>query len=118
MVFCCEEVDSQRFGGSRDVDQQGRAAVWAAAQAARFYGDVLGMPIRTGGGVVEVGVGLSVLLLDPCLVEPGAYHCAMTVPKADGLLDRALDSSTNSTRRRHHPGHRRGSRANSPQPLA
>ena len=48
-----------------------RAAVWAAAQAARFYGDVLGMPIRTGGGVVEVGVGLSVLLLDPCLVEPG-----------------------------------------------
>ena len=31
--------------------------VWAAAQAARFYGDVLGMPIRTGGGVVEVGVG-------------------------------------------------------------
>jgi catechol 2,3-dioxygenase-like lactoylglutathione lyase family enzyme len=36
-----------------------------AAQAARFYGDVLGLPIRTGGGVVEVAVGLSVMLLDP-----------------------------------------------------
>jgi catechol-2,3-dioxygenase len=52
-----------------------------AAQAARFYGDVLGLPIRSGGGVVEVGVGLSVLLLDPGPVEPGAYHCAITVPK-------------------------------------
>jgi catechol 2,3-dioxygenase-like lactoylglutathione lyase family enzyme len=36
-----------------------------AVRAARFYGDVLGLPIRTGGGVVEVEVGLSVLLLDP-----------------------------------------------------
>jgi len=40
-----------------------------AVEAARFYGDVLGLPIRTGGGIVEVGVGLSVLLLDPGPVE-------------------------------------------------
>jgi catechol-2,3-dioxygenase len=52
-----------------------------AVRAARFYGDVLGMPIRTGGGAVEVEVGLSVLLLDPGPVEPGAYHCAITVPE-------------------------------------
>jgi catechol 2,3-dioxygenase-like lactoylglutathione lyase family enzyme len=44
-----------------------------AVRAARFYGDVLGLPIRTGGGVVEVEVGLSVLLLDPGPVERGAY---------------------------------------------
>jgi catechol 2,3-dioxygenase-like lactoylglutathione lyase family enzyme len=50
-------------------------------EAARFYGDVLGLPIRTGGGIVEVGVGLSVLLLDPGPVELGAYHCAITVPE-------------------------------------
>jgi catechol 2,3-dioxygenase-like lactoylglutathione lyase family enzyme len=36
-----------------------------AVQAARFYGDVLGLPIRTGGGVVEVEVGPSALLLHP-----------------------------------------------------
>jgi catechol-2,3-dioxygenase len=52
-----------------------------AVRAARFYGDVLGLPIRTGGGVVEVEVGLSVLLLDPGPVERGAYHCAITVPE-------------------------------------
>jgi catechol-2,3-dioxygenase len=52
-----------------------------AVQAARFYGDVLGLPTRTGGGVVEVEVGLSVLLLHPGPVEPGAYHCAITVPE-------------------------------------
>jgi len=52
-----------------------------AVEAARFYGDVLGLPIRTGGGIVEVGVGLSVLLLDPGPVELGACHCAITVPE-------------------------------------
>jgi catechol-2,3-dioxygenase len=52
-----------------------------AVEAVRFYGDLLGLPIRTGGGVVEVGVGLSVLLLDTGAVEPGAYHCAITVPE-------------------------------------
>jgi catechol-2,3-dioxygenase len=52
-----------------------------AVQAARFYGDVLGLPTRTGGGVVQVGVGPSVLLLRPGPVEPGAYHAAITVPK-------------------------------------
>jgi catechol 2,3-dioxygenase-like lactoylglutathione lyase family enzyme len=52
-----------------------------AVQAARFYGDVLDLPTRTGGGVVEVEVGLSVLLLHPGPVEPGAYHCAITVPE-------------------------------------
>jgi catechol 2,3-dioxygenase-like lactoylglutathione lyase family enzyme len=45
-----------------------------AVAAARFYGDVLGLPTRTSGGVVEVEVGLSVLLLLPGSVEPGAYH--------------------------------------------
>lgn len=52
-----------------------------AVQAARFYGDVLGLPIRTIGDVVEVGVGLSVLLLHRGPVGPGAYHCAVTVPE-------------------------------------
>jgi catechol 2,3-dioxygenase-like lactoylglutathione lyase family enzyme len=40
-----------------------------AVQAARFYSDVLGLPTRTGDGVVEVEVGLSVLLLHPGPVE-------------------------------------------------
>ena len=44
-----------------------------AAQAARFYGDLLGLPNRTGDGVVEVEVGLSMLLLHPGPVGPGAY---------------------------------------------
>jgi catechol-2,3-dioxygenase len=52
-----------------------------AVEAARFYGDVLGLPTRTSGGVVEVEVGLSVLLLLPGSVEPGAYHCAITIPE-------------------------------------
>ena len=52
-----------------------------AAQAARFYGDLLGLPNRTGDGVVEVEVGLSLLLLHPGPVGPGAYHCAITVPE-------------------------------------
>ena len=52
-----------------------------ALEAARFYGDVLGLPTQTGGAVVEVQVGLSGLLLVPGPVEPGAYHCAITVPK-------------------------------------
>jgi hypothetical protein len=30
---------------------------------------------------VEVEVGLSVLLLHPGPVEPGAYHCDITVPE-------------------------------------
>ena len=51
-----------------------------AVQAARFYGDVLGLPTRTGHGVVEVEIGPSVLLLHPGAVAPGAYHCAITVP--------------------------------------
>ena len=54
--------------------------VSTAAQAAHFYGDVLGLPTRTGGSVVEVEVGLSVLLLHPGgVVEPGAYHSAITI---------------------------------------
>ena len=52
-----------------------------AVQAARFYGDVLALPTRTGGGVVQVEVGPSVLLLHPGPVEPGAYHGAITVPE-------------------------------------
>ena len=86
-----------------------------AVQAARpFYGDVLGLPIRTGGGVVQVEVGPSVLLLHPGRVEPGAYHGAITVPedrfaeakawlqervpllKRDGLDEFALGAPWNS----------------------
>jgi catechol-2,3-dioxygenase len=52
-----------------------------AGQAAHFYGEVLGLPTRTAGGLVEVEVGLSVLLLHPGPAEPGAYHCAITVPE-------------------------------------
>ena len=52
-----------------------------AVQAARFYGDVLALPTRTCGGVVQVEVGPSVLLLHPGPVEPGAYHGAITVPE-------------------------------------
>ena len=52
-----------------------------AVQAARFYGDVLGLPTRTGHGVVEVEIGPSVLLLHTGPVAPGAYHCAITVPQ-------------------------------------
>jgi catechol-2,3-dioxygenase len=52
-----------------------------AVQAARFYGDILGLSTRTIGDVVEVWVGLSVLLLHPGTAEPGAYHCAITVPE-------------------------------------
>ena len=59
-----------------------------AVQAARFYGDILGLPIRTGGGVVQVEVGPSVLLLHPGRVEPGAYHGAITVPKTALLRPR------------------------------
>src|SRR4029450_7709508 len=52
-----------------------------ALEAARFYGEVLDLPTQAGGAVVEVQVGLSGLLLVPGPVEPGAYHCAITVPK-------------------------------------
>ena len=52
-----------------------------AVQAARFYGDVLGLPTRTADDVVEVEIGLSVLQLHPGPVGPGAYHCAITVPE-------------------------------------
>lgn len=55
--------------------------VSSAAEAATFYGDVLGLPTRTDGGVVEVEVGLSVLLLHPGVVETGAYHSAITIPE-------------------------------------
>ncbi len=52
-----------------------------AVEAAGFYGDVLGLPTRTDSGVVEVEVGLSALLLLPGSVEPGVYHCAITIPE-------------------------------------
>ena len=52
-----------------------------AVQAARFYGDVLGLPTRTGHGVVEVEIGPSVLLLHPGAVAPGAYHCPSRSPQ-------------------------------------
>ena len=56
--------------------------VSTAAQAAHFDGDASGLPTRTGGGVVEIEVGLSVLLLHPWgAAEPGAYHSAITIPE-------------------------------------
>ena len=51
-----------------------------AAQAGRFYRDVLGLPTRANGDVFEVQVGASVLLLDQGAVQPGAYHCAINIP--------------------------------------
>ena len=74
MEFRHSGVLSQRSGhstsvGSQDVDQPGRAACLDRPQAAHFYGDVLSLPTRTGGGVVEIEVGLSVLLLHPGAVE-------------------------------------------------
>jgi catechol-2,3-dioxygenase len=51
-----------------------------AAQAGEFYRDVLGLPTRASGDVVEVQVGASVLLLDQGAAEPGAYHCAINIP--------------------------------------
>jgi hypothetical protein len=50
-------------------------------QAARFYGEVFGLPTWTDGGVGEVEVGLSVLLFYPGPVEPGAYYCVSRSPK-------------------------------------
>jgi catechol 2,3-dioxygenase-like lactoylglutathione lyase family enzyme len=52
-----------------------------AVQAARFYGDLLGLPTRTDGVVVRVEVGPSMLQLYPGPVEPGAHHSAITVPE-------------------------------------
>jgi catechol 2,3-dioxygenase-like lactoylglutathione lyase family enzyme len=59
-----------------------------AVQAARFYGDVLGLPTRTGGGVVQVGVGPSVLLLRPGPVEPGPITAPSPSPKTALLRQR------------------------------
>jgi catechol-2,3-dioxygenase len=81
LVFCHEDADSQRSEVPEMLISQVELPVSTAAQAAHFYGDVLGLPTRTGGGVVEVKVGLSVLLLYPGVVEPGAYHSAITVPE-------------------------------------
>jgi catechol-2,3-dioxygenase len=76
-----EEVDNERSEVPQMLISQVELPVSDAAQAARFYGDVLGLPTRTRDGVVEVEVGLSVLLLHPGPVWPGAYHCAITVPE-------------------------------------
>jgi hypothetical protein len=57
-------------------------------QAARFYGEVFGLPTWTDGGVGEVGVGLSVLLFYPGPVEPGAYYCVSRSPKTALLRPR------------------------------
>lgn len=51
-----------------------------AAQAGRFYCDVLSLPTRANGDVVEVQIGASVLLLDQRAVHPGVYHCAINIP--------------------------------------
>jgi catechol-2,3-dioxygenase len=80
-MFLYEEVNSQRSEVPEMLISQVELPVSDAVQAARFYGDVLGLPIRTGGGVVEVEVGPSALLLHPGPVERGAYHGAITVPE-------------------------------------
>jgi catechol-2,3-dioxygenase len=51
-----------------------------AAQAGKFYRDVLGLPTRANSDIVEVQVGASVLLLDQGTVRSGAYHCAINIP--------------------------------------
>jgi catechol 2,3-dioxygenase-like lactoylglutathione lyase family enzyme len=51
-----------------------------AAQAGKFYRDVLGLPARANSDIVEVQVGASVLLLDQGTVRSGAYHCAINIP--------------------------------------
>jgi hypothetical protein len=80
-MFLYEELNRQRSQVSGMLIRQVELPVSDAVQAARFYGDVLDLPTRTGGGVVQVEVGPSVLLLHPGPVEPGAYHAAITVPK-------------------------------------
>jgi catechol-2,3-dioxygenase len=51
-----------------------------AAQAAGFYRDILGLPTRADDDIVEVQVGASGLMLGQQAVQPGAYHCAITIP--------------------------------------
>jgi catechol-2,3-dioxygenase len=80
-MFLYEELNRQRSKFPGMLIRQVELPVSDAVQAARFYGDALGLPTRTGGGVVQVEVGPSVLLLHPGPVEPGAYHAAITVPK-------------------------------------
>jgi catechol 2,3-dioxygenase-like lactoylglutathione lyase family enzyme len=80
-MFLYEEIDSQRSEVPEMLISQVELPVSDAVQAARFYGDILGLPTRTSGGVVQVEVGQSVLLLHPGTVEPGAHHGAITVPE-------------------------------------
>jgi catechol-2,3-dioxygenase len=75
------KINRQRSEVPKMLISQVELPVSDTVQAARFYGDVLALPTRTGGGVVQVEVGPSVLLLHPGPVEPGAYHGAITVPE-------------------------------------
>jgi len=64
-------------------------------QAARFYGEVFGLPTWTDGGVGEEEVGLSVLLFYPGPAEPGACYCVSRSPKT-ALLRRRPGSGAGS----------------------
>jgi hypothetical protein len=57
LTLLYEEINSQRSEVPEMLISQVALPVSEAVQAARFYGDVLGLPTRTGGGGVEVEVG-------------------------------------------------------------
>jgi predicted enzyme related to lactoylglutathione lyase len=56
-MFLHEEVDNQRSEVLEMLISEVELPVSDPVQAARFYGDVLGLPTRTRDGVVEVEVG-------------------------------------------------------------
>jgi catechol-2,3-dioxygenase len=56
-MFLYEELNRQRSEVPGMLIRQVELPVSDAVQAARFYGDVLDLPTRTGGGVVQVEVG-------------------------------------------------------------
>src|SRR6187200_103061 len=76
-VFSYEEVEST-IGASGNVDQPGRAACFGCGAGGPLLWRCARHADPKVGGVVEVGVGLSVLPLQRGPVEPGAYHCAVT----------------------------------------
>src|SRR5512133_2446536 len=87
-MFFYEEVNSQRSEVPEMLIRQVELPVSDAVQAARFYGDVLGLPTCTGGGVVQVEVGPSVLLLHPGRWSRGRITAPSPSPKTALLRQR------------------------------
>jgi catechol 2,3-dioxygenase-like lactoylglutathione lyase family enzyme len=87
-MFLYEELNRQRSEFPGMLIRQVELPVSDAVQAARFYGDVLGLPTRTGGGVVQVEVGPSVLLLHPGPVERARITPPSPSPKTALLRQR------------------------------